>query len=120
MRKSEQIDPSATTSFATTTTTTTSNLDRTKTSSDDRKSQDSTDSVNKDNKESLSSDRDLSSRLSADVSLRRTNSALDSDSSSLSSWRRSRDIDTTKKEVSFSPSCVLKHCHSFFEHNMQD
>ena len=92
LRKNEPpIDPSSVSTSAITT-------DRTKLSSDDRKSQDTTDSVNKD---SISSDRDISSRLSADVSsnLRRTNSALDSDSSSLSSWRRSRDIEGSKKEV---------------------
>jgi hypothetical protein len=93
LRKNDPpVDPSATTSSATTT-------DRTKLSSEDRKSQDTTDSVNKD---TISRDRDISSRLSADVSsnLRRTNSALDSDSSSLSSWRRSRDIEGSKKDVS--------------------
>ncbi|XP_053397557.1 protein phosphatase 1 regulatory subunit 12A-like isoform X13 [Mercenaria mercenaria] len=94
LRKSEPIDPSATSSSAATTT---SAADRSKSSSDDRKSQDTTDSVNKD---AISSDRDVSSRLSADVTsnLRRTNSALDSDSSSLSSWRRSRDIEGNKKD----------------------
>jgi len=66
--------------------------------STDWKSHDLTDSVSKDSSSSTLSDRDISNRLSSDVNLRRTNSSHETDSSSISSWRRSRE-DASKKEV---------------------
>lgn len=97
------VDPSTTASSASTTT---SLLDRYKSFSEDKKSQDGTDSV----PNRTSSDKDIYSRLSGDVNLRRTNSSMDSDSSSISSWRRNRDVDTSKKEASMTIKFdMLKH-----------
>ncbi|KAL4232952.1 hypothetical protein ACF0H5_007640 [Mactra antiquata] len=88
------VDPSSTLSTGATTTSVSSS-ERYKISSEDKKSQDNTDSV----PNRTSSDKDIFSRLSGgDVNLRRTNSSMDSDSSSISSWRRNRDIDASKKE----------------------
>lgn len=79
-----------------------SSLDRgSRVSGTDWKSQDFVDTAvlrDKDNANSVS-DRDISNRLSSDINLRRTNSSHETDSSSISSWRRSRD-EANRKDVS--------------------
>lgn len=106
LRKTDNVDGS--TSSTTTTPSVSSSLsDRSsRISGSDWKSHDSTDSVTKDRDSSSAlSDRDPSNRLSSDVNLRRTNSALDTDSSSISSWRRSRE-EGNKKDVSLFSLCL--------------
>lgn len=95
LRKSDNVDGSSTSAGGSTGTQ--SSLDRSsRISGTDWKNQDITDSsVSKDSASTLS-DRDISSRLSGDVNLRRTNSSNDTDS--IPSWRRSRE--ESKKDVS--------------------
>ncbi|XP_052809884.1 protein phosphatase 1 regulatory subunit 12A-like isoform X8 [Mya arenaria] len=99
------VDPASTLSTAMTISTATSLADRNRSDGATTKSQVTTDSSlgTKDSVSSVLNDKDISSRLTGDVNLRRTQSALDSDSSALSSWRRSREEAAAKNDDDSAP-----------------